>query len=205
MITIIDYGMGNIHSIVSIIEYLDERCVVSRDPAIIADAEKLILPGVGAFRAAMQNLEQYQLSEVIRQQVANGTPILGICLGMQILGCHSSEQQRTEGFGLISGELQRFQADENDESQKIPHVGFNEIEILSDSLLFDGLPASPIFYFTHSYRMQCQLESEVSSYAVNGERFVASVEKGNLFGTQFHPELSQDNGIKLMSNFIHKV
>ena len=147
MITIIDYGMGNIHSLTSIIEYLGEQCTVSRNADEIGCAEKLILPGVGAFPAAMENLKQYQLIDVIREQVAQGTPILGICLGMQILARQSREQQSTEGFGFVDGELERFTVAEDDPTQKIPHVGFNEIEIARESLLFDGLPESPNFYF----------------------------------------------------------
>lgn len=202
MIAIIDYDMGNLYSIRSMLEYLGETVIVSRDPLQLAKADGLILPGVGSFRMAMQRLNEYQLIAPINNHVKRGAPLLGICLGMQLLGVSSTEDGLTEGLGFIAGHVEQFVRDVDRPYKKIPHVGFNDIVVEPGSRLLSGLPEAPDFYFTHSYCMQCTDEAQVSSRADNDELFVSSVEHGNVFGTQFHPELSQKNGLLLMKNFV---
>jgi len=209
MIAIIDYGMGNIHSLKSILEYLEQKVVITRDQRVLTSAGKLILPGVGAFSQAMKHLEEFALLELLKEEYTKGKPILGICLGMQLLAQSSTEHGFNKGLSLVEGEVNAFttikEGEQSYHHQKVPHVGFNGVDIVKDSVLFEGINTGADFYFTHSYRMQCLDSDVVSSYTTNGEKFVSSIEKDNLFGTQFHPELSQKNGVQLMKNFIQNI
>jgi glutamine amidotransferase len=205
MIVIIDYGMGNLFSIRAALDYLGEKSTISFDPDIINDAAKLILPGVGSFHKAMDNIKEGNLFEVITEAVTERRmPILGICLGMQLLGLSSTEDGFCTGFGFVDTPVERF-----DEyvcsGLKIPHVGFDTVTVDERrSKLFDGLGENRDFYFTHSYRMAFSEQSYAVGLCSHGERFVAAFEKDHICGTQFHPEKSQTNGLILLNNFIRK-
>lgn len=202
MIVIIDYGMGNLFSIQAAIRYLGAEAIVTSDPNIISNADRIILPGVGSFYKAMGNLHTADLVEVLRETVISRLiPILGICLGMQLLGLSSTEDGYSEGLGLIECPVERF-GDQKSEGLKIPHVGFNTVSVMQTSKLFSGLDAHVDFYFTHSYRMKFTGQPYAAGICLHGEPFIAAFEKEHICGTQFHPEKSQTNGLFLLRNFI---
>ena len=198
-IVIVDYGLGNIRSITSTLKYLGiEDVVLSADFDMLKLADKLILPGVGSFGNAMKLIRakkiDHQLNELVFKEKK---PILGICLGMQLLSQSSNEDGDNAGLGFIDSDVLKFDT----KSEKIPHVGFNQIEINEKSKLYKGMNLNPDFYFTHSFRMMGGTDIN-PSYCFYGEKFIASFEKNNIAGVQFHPELSQGNGLKLLKNFI---
>ena len=201
-IVVIDYGMGNLWSVLNAFHYLDYEPIVTHDPDVIACAKTLILPGVGSFRKAMVSLRKTGIDQAINDAVLdNGSKILGICLGMQLMGNKSYEDGETLGLGLIPQSVDRFSSDEIG-SNKIPHIGFNSVHSLSDSKLFRGIPSAADFYFVHSYRM---LENGLTGKVATcnyGSEFLAAYEKNNIFATQFHPEKSQTNGLLLLKNFL---
>ena len=198
-ITIVDYGMGNIKSIIGALKYLEvEEITVSNNLSELVSADKLILPGVGSFAMAMSNIKKLNLDKYLREAViVDKKPILGICLGMQLMGDSSTEDSYSHGLGFIKGSVSKF----SDSSLKIPHTGFNQVKINNNSKLFKGLNNLSDFYFVHSFRMTSDININQSMCAYNGE-FIASYEQDNIAGVQFHPELSQTNGLKLLSNFI---
>lgn len=204
MITIVDYGMGNLFSIKSAIHYLGAESIITSDLNIIKNADKLILPGVGSFKQAIVNLKKNDLDVIIKGSVTKKKiPILGICLGMQLLGSSSTEDGFSEGLGLIDSPVERF----NDKllgNLKIPHVGFETVSVVGETKLFEGLSSQVDFYFTHSYRMFFEHQPYVIGTCSHGETFVAAFEKDNICGTQFHPEKSQTNGLALLKNFIER-
>lgn len=199
-VVIIDYGMGNIYSLASAIEYLGLPVRLSCERDAILGADFLVIPGVGSFNLAMRRLRERNLTELLRTAVAERrTPLLGICLGMQLLGRSGTEDGYTEGLAFIDGSVERFSAGQ--EGVKVPHVGFSPTQIVDRaSPLFRGLPEQVDFYYTHSYRMTCASDSMLASCR-NGETFAAAVGKESVFGTQFHPELSQTNGLRVLQNF----
>jgi glutamine amidotransferase len=201
-ITVIDYGMGNIWSVLSALKYLNCDPVVSSDPIVIANSETLILPGVGSFRKAMNSLRELKLDEAIKDAVvANGKKIIGICLGMQLLGSKSSEDGETMGLNLVNSSVDLFTIDEA-QGRKVPHIGFDQVNSVAESILFKGISNMSDFYFVHSYRMlKSDLDGTIASCDY-GVSFVAAYEKDNVFATQFHPEKSQTNGLILLQNFI---
>lgn len=202
VITIIDYGMGNIGSVQNALGYLDTGYQVSSSPEAIASADALILPGVGSFRLATQALQEQGIDDAIREAVLiKGRKILGICLGMQLLGTRSSEDGESEGFGFIGAGVDRFTEIETD-GQKIPHVGFNAVQSTAGSALFSGLSEVSDFYFVHSYRMLPDALPGITAICNYGARFLAAYEHENIFATQFHPEKSQTSGLRLLSNFL---
>ena len=199
-LVIVDYGMGNIYSVQSALNFIGVESVYTNDPSIILEAEHILLPGVGSFRIAMENIQRLGLDKVLKAAViTKQIPILGICLGMQLLGKSSPEDGFTEGLGFFDGYCDKFEAS-ND--LKVPHVGFNDVEIPADTRLYADLENHSDFYFVHSYRMTTNETSGVA-YCDYGGRFVASFEKGNVMGTQFHPEKSQRNGLTILQNFIN--
>jgi glutamine amidotransferase len=203
-VTIVDYGMGNICSVVNAFRYLGCEPVISNDPDLVANAESLLLPGVGSFRKAMLALSDRGLDQAICHAVqANGRKILGICLGMQLLGISGSEDGETVGLGLIPESVGRFSSQEVD-GAKIPHIGFNVVQSKPDSRLFCGLPESADFYFVHSYRMLANELNGLVATCNYGVDFVAAYENENVFATQFHPEKSQSNGLVLLKNFLEQ-
>jgi imidazole glycerol-phosphate synthase subunit HisH len=201
-ITIIDYGMGNLWSVISALDYLGYPSRVSSDPNKIINAESLILPGVGSYRKAMITLRKKGLDKAIIEAVqTRGINILGICLGMQLMSSHGSEDGRIEGLGLIPVEVEKFRVNETN-LNKIPHIGFDTVSSSSNSLLFNGLERLTDFYFVHSYRMlPIGLDGMVATCEY-GIKFLAAYEKDNISATQFHPEKSQTNGLILLKNFL---
>ena len=201
-VTLIDYGMGNIWSVLSALKYLDCNVIVSSDPVVIKESKTLLLPGVGSFRKAMKSLQELKLDEAIIESVqGDGNKILGICLGMQLLGSRSSEDGETVGLNLIPTSVEEFSMKDVG-ANKIPHIGFDQVSSLADAKLFQGLPESPDFYFVHSFRMLPTRLSGISATCRYGTDFLAAYENDNVFATQFHPEKSQTNGLMLLRNFL---
>jgi len=201
-VTIIDYGMGNIWSVVSAIQHLNVEVNVTSIPKDIESAEALILPGVGSFKKAMEIIRKLQIDQAIYENIAkSGSKILGICLGMQLFGTESSEDGHSLGLGIIPAKVKEFSAEEAG-SLKVPHVGFDQVHWKKESRLFQGISESSDFYFVHSYRMLSENligKTAICEYGVN---FLAAYENQNIFATQFHPEKSQTNGLLLLSNFL---
>jgi imidazole glycerol-phosphate synthase subunit HisH len=197
-ITIVDYGMGNIYSLQSALKFLGCDSICSNKSEDIINADKIILPGVGSFKQAIYNIRKLKIDKSLEVAIKEKkTPILGICLGMQLLGISSTEDDFSIGLNLFQGYVDKF----TDQSIKIPHVGFNNVSYPEESVLYKGINENSDFYFVHSYKMHSN-EINGVAYCSHGENFVASFEKGNVFGTQFHPEKSQTNGLSLLKNFI---
>lgn len=199
-IGIVDYGMGNLRSVKNAFLYINADCVVTQDKKELEKCAALVLPGVGAFADAMENLARYDLIDFIKSQ-AQKKPFLGICLGMQLLFDRSYEFKETAGLGLISGEVVRLKAAESSRSYKIPHMGWNSIMPCGNPLLFRGVPPGSYVYFVHSYKAVSADSGRLAAYTVYGEEIAAAVEKNNVFGTQFHPEKSGSNGLAILKNF----
>lgn len=202
VVTIIDYGMGNLWSVESALDYLGYKSCIASDPKKIINANSLILPGVGSFRKAMIDLKEKELDRAILEAVRiKGVNILGICLGMQLMGTRGSEDGTTAGLGLIPTKVEKFSEDES-QKIKVPHIGFDTVSSSADSRLFIGLDRFTDFYFVHSYRMMPSgIEGKIATCKY-GEEFLAAYENKNIFATQFHPEKSQTNGLLLLSNFL---
>ncbi|MFH1791314.1 MAG: imidazole glycerol phosphate synthase subunit HisH [Candidatus Omnitrophota bacterium] len=202
MIGIVNYRMGNIRSVVNALEYLGEESKVIDTPEQILKADKLILPGVGSFRVAMEHINAMGFFDALNEAViGKRVPILGICLGMQLLAEDSDEDGLTPGFGWIPGNVRRFPVEIL--GKKVPHIGFNTAVFDPGRRgLFGRLGRQADFYFVHSYRFVCRKpERHVSSWTLYGERFASSVENENIYGMQFHPEKSQSNGLTVLRNF----
>jgi glutamine amidotransferase len=201
-IVIVDYGMGNIKSIVSTLKYLGvEDVTLSSDYEILNSADKIILPGVGSFGKAIKQIRQKNIDNYLNEIVIeNKKPLLGICLGMQLLATSSNEDGDNEGLGYVNGHVVKFDSS----FVKVPHVGFNQVRVNNKLKLYYDFNNEPTdFYFTHSYRMSSNVDIN-QCYCNYQDDFVASFEHNNIAGTQFHPELSQTNGLKLFKNFIDK-
>lgn len=198
MIAIIDYDAGNLKSVRKALHYIGQDCIVTRDREELRKADKVILPGVGSFGDAMANLKRFELDKVIRELVAENIPFLGICLGLQLLFEASEESPGVEGLGLLQGEIVRIP--ENC-GLKIPHIGWNSLELQGDGRLFRGLPETPYVYFVHSYYLRAREEAIVKASTDYGVHIHASVEKNNLFACQFHPEKSSGTGLAILRNF----
>ena len=203
IITIVDYGMGNLWSVQNAVRYLGHTSALSSDADEIRKADFLILPGVGSFRKAMETLNQTGLTQAILDAVKkNGSRILGICLGMQLLGMSGTEDGFTEGLGLVPVAVDRFQPDELG-GNKVPHIGFNTVSMPKQLGLFQGLHQSADFYFVHSFKMPLvPVWNANIGTCTYGVPFTAAFQKDNVYGTQFHPEKSQTNGLILLRNFI---
>lgn len=199
MIAIIDYDAGNIKSVEKALKFLGQEVLVTRNASEILSAGKVILPGVGAFGDAMGKLRGYGLDGVISEVVGKNTPFLGICLGLQLLFERSEESPGVKGLGILEGEIVRIP---EREGLKIPHMGWNSLELHGDGRLFQGLPEEPYVYFVHSYYLQAADESIVTATTEYSARLHASVEAGNVFACQFHPEKSSDVGIQILRNFV---
>jgi len=204
LIAVIDYGMGNLRSVSKALELLGHEVEVTRDPAKIGGADRVILPGVGAFGAAMDNLRRFDLVGVIEDVAASGKPFLGICLGMQLFLKESEEQGVFEGLGLIPGRVVRFfqEPDRNDytASLKIPHMGWNSIHIEKPAPLLTDIPDGSMVYFVHSFYPAPEADV-VAATTEHGIRFCSVIWKDNLQATQFHPEKSGAVGLKMLANF----
>lgn len=199
MIAIIDYDAGNIKSVEKALKRLGQEVKVTRDREEILYADKVILPGVGSFGDAMEKLVNYGLKDVIYEVVDKKIPFLGICLGMQLLFEKSDETPGVDGLGILKGEILRIP---ETSGLKIPHMGWNSLEFHGNGKLFKGLPSEPYVYFVHSYYLKAEEEEIVTATAEYGTCIHASVEKGQVFGCQFHPEKSSDIGIQILQNFV---
>ncbi len=198
MIGIIDYDAGNIKSVEKALDYLGEKSMVTRDPQELLAADKVILPGVGSFGDAMENLKKYGLVPVIKKIVEEQIPFLGICLGLQLLFESSEESPGVEGLGILKGKVLRIPAEKD---LKIPHMGWNSLHLQNQGRLFAGIPQETYVYFVHSYYLQAEDPSIVKATTWYGTQIHASVEQGNVFACQFHPEKSSHWGLKILENF----
>ena len=201
-VTIIDYGMGNLWSVQSAFEYLNCSVTVTSDPKTIIKSDRLVLPGVGSFRAAMETLGTTGIAESIVDSVKiRGVNILGICLGMQLFGAGSPEDGETNGLGIVDGRTDSFDSRVANVI-KVPHVGFDTVRFGEGTKLFQRMSKESDFYFVHEYRMKTVRNLESVSLCTYGEDFVAAFESNNIFATQFHPEKSQANGLRVLKNFV---
>ncbi len=198
MIKIVDYGMGNLRSVQKAFEKLGHAAEICDRPEQLAEADKLVLPGVGAFQDAMTQLNRRDLAGLIREHIAADRPFLGICLGLQLLFDVSREDGEWPGLGVLRGEVVRFV---DQPGIKIPHMGWNQLQIVGEPTLLDSIPRDAHFYFVHSYHVVPTDRSMIIAESDHGGRFVAAVGRGNLWATQFHPEKSQRHGLQLLANF----
>lgn len=198
MIAIIDYNAGNLKSVEKALLYLGQECEITRDFHRIETADKVVLPGVGAFGDAMEQLKKYELDKVIREVTAAGTPFLGICLGLQLLFEGSDESQGVEGLHILDGQILRIP---DQPGLKIPHIGWNSLTLQNDGRLFEGIGENPYVYFVHSYYLKAANENIVKATTEYSTTIHASVEQGNVFACQFHPEKSGKVGLAILNNF----
>jgi glutamine amidotransferase len=198
MIAIIDYQMGNLRSVQKGFEKVGHQAIITSDPAVLARADKVVLPGVGAFGDAIAELRRRELVEPIRQAVDSGKPFLGICLGLQLLFDVGYEGATHEGLGILRGEVVRFKVPPE---YKVPHMGWNELQFRGSSPLFAGLADGVHCYFVHSYYVVPKDPEVIAAEAAYPLPFCAAIRRGNLFATQFHPEKSQRDGLRMLQNF----
>jgi len=201
MIAIIDYDAGNIKSVEKALKFIGEEVVLTRDKDTILNADGVILPGVGAFGEAMKRLHEYGLVDVIKKVAEEKIPLLGICLGQQLLFDESEESPGVPGIGLLKGKIKRIP----DTGLKIPHIGWNNLKYPNKGRLFEGIPEDSYVYFVHSYYLDAVDKSIVTATCEYGCSIEASVECGNIFATQFHPEKSSDVGLSILRNFVKAV
>jgi len=202
-IAIIDYGVGNTHSVKEAVKSLDCDVIISDEPEKLDKADALILPGVGAFEIAMENLRDRNLIGPLNEMVLEkGKPLLGICLGMQLFADESEENGLHKGLRWISGNVKKIQDQPN---LRVPHVGWNNIDVIDRSPLFDRLQDKRNFYFDHSYHFVCNDEKNVVSKVNYGNGLVAAVKRNNILGVQFHPEKSQITGLRLLKGFLNSI
>lgn len=198
MIVIVDYGMGNLRSVQKGLERVGAQADISRDADVLQQADKIVLPGVGAFRDAMTELRRYDLVEPLRAAIDKGVPFLGICLGLQLLFDISYEGEPCEGLGIIPGEVVRFNLPR---PYKVPHMGWNQVAIGHRAPLLEGIEPGDYFYFVHSYYVVPKDPAVIALETDYGGRFCSMIWRDNLYGTQFHPEKSQAVGLRLLENF----
>lgn len=208
MIAIIDYDAGNVKSVEKALQYLGQEAEITGDKDKILAADRVVLPGVGAFGLAMDKLRSRGLDKVIYEFVETGKPFLGICLGLQLLFDSSEESPGVEGLGLIKGRITKIPNEYTAEDgtkvfQKVPQIGWNDLKINPKSRLFAGITGNPYVYFVHSYFLTADNPEEIAASTYYGTEIHAAVEKGNIFATQFHPEKSSEVGLKILQNFIN--
>ena len=198
MIAIIDYDAGNIKSVEKAMHYLGQDAIITRDHEALLSAERVILPGVGAFGDAMDKLKKYGLVDDIKQIVKKGTPFLGICLGLQLLFESSEESPGVEGLGILSGQIMKFP---QKDGFKVPQIGWNSLDFTKESRLFKGVCDGAYVYFVHSYYLKAQNDDDVAARCRYNVCFDAAIEHENVFACQFHPEKSSDVGLMILKNF----
>lgn len=198
MIAIIDYDAGNIKSVEKALEYLSEEYVLTKDPKTILSADKAILPGVGCFKDAMDNIRGYGLESVIKEFIASGKPFLGICLGLQLLFEESEESPGVLGLSVLKGKCRKIP----DENLKVPQIGWNSLSFPKESRLFKGIKEGTYVYFVHSYYLTAEDEKDVAATCEYGVTIHAAVEHDNVFACQFHPEKSSEAGLSILKNFV---
>lgn len=199
MVAIIDYDAGNIKSVEKAVQFLGKEAVITRNPEEILSASSVILPGVGAFGDAMEKLHNYGLVFVIQEVVKRGIPFLGICLGLQLLFEKSEETPGVDGLGILQGEIKRIP---DTDELKIPHIGWNSLKYPNQGRLYEGIAEESYVYFVHSYYLEAKEPEIVVATTEYGTKIHASVEKGNVFACQFHPEKSSSVGLKILENFL---
>ena len=200
MLAVIDYGAGNLRSVVHALNHLGApELEIVRSPQALRGATRIILPGVGAFGAGMNTLQELNLVSAITSRIKDGIPYLGICLGMQFLFEYSDEMGYHEGFGLLQGDVTRFPQHPD---LKVPHMGWNELNVQQNCLLLDGITPESYVYFVHSYYCDAKEPLDVVATVDYGIEFTAMVQRNNIFGVQFHPEKSQQVGLQLLQNFL---
>ena len=200
MVAIVDYDAGNIKSVEKALQYIGEHPVITRDVKEIKKADHVIVPGVGAFEDAMEKMNRYELAKVLQDVAASGTPIMGICLGLQLFFERSDESEHdVKGLSLLPGEIVRFP---EKEGYKIPHMGWNSIKIKKGARLFKDIPEDSYVYFVHSYYLKAGREEDVTATTEYSALIHASVEHDNVFACQFHPEKSSEIGLKILKNFV---
>lgn len=199
MTAIIDYGAGNLMSVKKALDYIGAKSIITSDPAEISAADSVILPGVGAFGDAMDSMRKRGLDGAVKFAAMSGKPFLGICLGLQLLFAQSDETPGAKGLALLNGKITEIP---KTNGLKVPHIGWNSIEISKSSRLFKGIPSGSYFYFVHSYYLNGANKSDVAATTQYGVKIECAVERGNLFATQFHPEKSGAAGLQVLKNFI---
>lgn len=197
-IVLVDYGIGNLRSVRKALEAVGAQVIQTSVPEVILGGDKVVLPGVGAFKDGMSGLEARRLIPVIDEIVQRKTPLLGICLGMQLFFSRSSEMGSTPGLGYIKGEVKEFSGD----NLKVPQTGWNQLEVNPDSLLLNGVPDQSYVYFNHSFFCEPDDPGVSAAKTDYGIYYTSAVEKGSIYGVQFHPEKSQDAGLKILKNFV---
>ena len=198
---VVDYGMGNLFSVVSALEMIGAKVIICQNPNSLKDVDRIIMPGVGGFDNCMDTITKKGFKDALDREVIDlGKPIYGICLGMQIMGRMSFEFGEHKGLGWIDGDVLKLRP--NDSNLRVPHVGWNDVNYTEDSPLFSDLPKSPDFYFVHSFYLQCDQNQDVEATCDYGQTVTAAIKKNNIFGSQFHPEKSQDFGLKVLENFL---
>ncbi|GAQ95194.1 glutamine amidotransferase [Thermodesulfovibrio aggregans] len=202
MISVIDYGMGNIKSVSKALEAVGAQIKITQNPEDIKKSKAIVLPGVGAFRDCMQNLTNLGLLSTLKEEILNGKPYLGICLGMQILFSESEEFGFCKGLDILKGKVIRFKLAKD---YKIPHMGWNTVKLKKKSKILDQIPDDSYFYFVHSYYVVPEQDKVIAGVTNYGMDFTSMIIHENIFATQFHPEKSQKTGLKLLSNFIQLV
>ncbi len=205
MIAIVDYKMGNLASVRKALEYMHRECVITDDPALISGADALILPGVGAYAPAMSALKEKGLDVVVKEFAATGKPMLGICLGMQLMLSESEEgavDGNVKGLGIIPGTVRKFPSDKTvDQGLKVPQMGWNKLTDVKGSLLRDG----DYVYFVHSFYCDPEDAADAAAYTEYGIKYVCALERGNIFATQFHPEKSGEAGLQILERFARRI
>ena len=205
MIAVIDYGMGNLRSVQKALEFVGAKVIVTHDPDLILNADSVVLPGVGAFKDCMANLEELKLIDPIRKFIDGGKPFLGICLGLQVLFEESAEYGPVAGLGILPGKVIKFSGGSSETKNghpiKIPHMAWNKVEIKKKDPLFDKVDAAPYFYFVHSYYVVPKDQNMVATVTNYGVEFVSGIQYKNIYAFQFHPEKSQTMGLSLLERF----
>ena len=200
MIVIIDYGLGNLFSVCNVFKLLGIKAIISSKPDDIKNAERLVLPGVGAFGDGILNLKRLGLDRILTAEVIDKKkPFLGICLGLQLLADKGFEYGEHQGLGLVHGEVRKLDTEKS--GLKLPHIGWNSIQTVRSSPLLDNIQPDADFYFLNSYHLVCKNPNDLIATTFYGENVTAAIQRLNIFGVQFHPEKSQDNGLKLLENF----
>ena len=199
MIAIVDYGAGNLMSVKKALDFIGADSIITSNPAELASAEKVILPGVGSFGDAMESMREKGLVEAVKASALSGKPFLGICLGLQLLFAESEESPEAQGLALLNGKITQIPTDMG---LKVPHIGWNSVEISEGSRLFNGIKNGSYFYFVHSYYLNGADENAVAGTTEYGIKIQCAVERENLFATQFHPEKSGEVGLRLLKNFV---
>lgn len=201
MIAILDYGSGNVRAFLNAYERMKIPCRAARRPEDLADAARIVLPGVGAFDTAMRQLEDSGMLPIVREKVLEARiPLLGVCVGMQMLA-HSGEEGTRNGLGWIPGVVRKLTREANSGALRLPHMGWNRIESVAETALLCGLPHGGRFYFLHSYVFNCAREEDAIAHSEYGRSFTCAVRRDNIFAVQFHPEKSHEDGMTLLKNF----